>query len=341
MLQVQNRTPFAASLAVFPDPGGVETAYGAVKASFELAGEHPRLASRQAALLGADVYWGDPATSSLRAAGEVTLCKPGTDVLLIGHAIAAAPTEVMQVSLRAGPVDKSVQVYGRRRWVRRAQQWAIGDPEPFERMPLRWELAFGGMGRSVQGRALEQEARNPVGTGFIASDDDRVEGRALPNLEDPREPIEQPHDRPSPAGFGPVAPAWLPRRSRAGTYDASWQRTRAPYLPADFDPRFLNAAPEDQIVPGRLIGGETVEIRGCTAAGHLRFFLPAVRLALQWEFDGRSIDGEAELDTVLIEPDLGRLQMLWRGRLAVDKKVLRLRRLSVDCPGFPAQRKAA
>jgi len=341
MLQVENQTPFAASLAVFPNPAGVETVYGAVKATFDFSSGGPRLASKQAPFLAADVYWGDPAATSLRAAGDVTLSKPATDVLLSGRAIAVSPVGQMDVDLRVGPVAKSLRVFGNRRWIRRGEDWAISDPEPFERMPLRWELAFGGAGPIVEGQPLEHEPRNPVGRGFIASYDDQIADRPLPNLEDASQPIAAPQDRPAPACFAPVAPVWMPRRSYAGTYDETWQRTRAPFLPQDFDPRYLNVAPDGLVAPGLLVGGEEVEISGCTAGGPIRFRLPVATLALQWDFDGRAIDAAVRLETVLIEPDLARLQMTWRSELAVDKKLLRMRRMSVACAEYPPQQEAA
>mgnify|MGYP002150032434 CR=1 FL=1 len=89
MLQVVNHTPFAASLSVFPDPSGVETAYAVVKATFSIGAEGPVPAQPQVPLLAADVFWGDPVTTSLRAAGDFALLKPGTDVLLVGRAVGA------------------------------------------------------------------------------------------------------------------------------------------------------------------------------------------------------------------------------------------------------------
>jgi hypothetical protein len=341
MLQVENQTPFVANLAVFPNLAGVETLYGAVKATFDLSSGKPRLAPKQAPFLATDVYWGDPVKTSLRAAGEIVLSKPATDVLLCGRAVAASPAEKMDVSLRVGPVAKSLRVFGNRRWIRRDKEWGISDSEPFERMPLRWELAFGGTGRIVEGKPPEHEPRNPVGRGFIASYDDQIQDVPLPNLEDPSQPIASPYDRPAPVCFCPVAPVWMPRRAYAGTYDETWKRTRAPFLPLDFDPRYLNVAPPDLGAADWLVGGEDVEIAGCTAGGPMRFRLPIATLALQWDFDGRTIDGAVKLDTVLIEPDQARLQMIWRSELAVDKKLLRMRRMSVTCAEYPPQQEAA
>lgn len=332
MLQVVNATPLPATLAVFANPTGVECAYAAVKASFDFSSGIPRLAARQAAFLATDVYWGDPATSSLRAAADLTLTKPATDILLLGRAIAAGgPVSAMDVSLRVGPVLRTLRVFGNRQWVRHEKGWAISAPEPFERMPLRWELAFGGCTPAIEGKDPEHEPRNPVGRGIVGADEDDFAGRPLPNIEDPADLIATPSDRPAPTGFAPIPPLWQPRQARAGTYDEAWQTRRAPHLPLDFDPLFFNAAPPGLIAPSYLEGGEAVEISGCTAGAALRFALPRLALDLTWDFDGCRIAARPVLDTVLIEPDQGRLQMVWRAELVVDKKLTRLRHVEVRC----------
>ena len=98
--------------SVLADPAGVECAYAAVKASFDLSSGVPRLAVRQAGFLAGDVHWGDPAATSLHAAADLTHLKPATDVLLLGRAVAAGgPVEAMDVSLRVGdPTDPTTQV---------------------------------------------------------------------------------------------------------------------------------------------------------------------------------------------------------------------------------------
>jgi hypothetical protein len=58
------------------------------------------------------------------------------------------------------------------------------------------------------------------------------------------------------AGFGFISPHWQPRAGLAGTYDASWQASRAPLLPVDFDRRHLNAVSPGLVAPGYLRGGE-------------------------------------------------------------------------------------
>ncbi|MBP6339170.1 MAG: DUF2169 domain-containing protein, partial [Vitreoscilla sp.] len=129
MLQVVNHTPFMASLSVFSDPAGVETAYAVVKATFSIGVKGPVLAKPQQPLLATDVFWGDPVGTSLRAAGEFALLKPGTDVLLVGRAIAPRPgTRVADVSVSVGPVTRTVRVFGDRRWQKSLGSWKPSSP---------------------------------------------------------------------------------------------------------------------------------------------------------------------------------------------------------------------
>lgn len=340
MLQVDNQTPFAAALSVFPDVHGVESAYLVVKATFAFTADAPALAPAQLPLLAADVYWGDPQQTSLRAAGEFALPKPATDILLSGRAVAPArETRVADVSLQAGPVRKTVRVFGDRRWERSGNRWQPGEPAVWERMPLRWELAFGGVVPGAEGQpAREWEARNPVGRGlFDVEAAQRTPDSALPplpNLEDPAAPIESSASRPTPTCFAPVAPTWMPRRAHAGTYDDAWTKARAPYLPHDFDSRYFHVAPPELVAPGYLQGGEPVELSGFTQGAPLRFDLPRLTLDANFDFDGKAQRRPLNLETVLFEPDAGRMQMLWRAGLAVDKKLLKLRTVRLRCAEY-------
>jgi hypothetical protein len=330
MLQVVNHTPFSAALSVFPDTAGVETVYAAVKATFNFGAHGPELAEQQVPLLATDVFWGDPITTSLRAAGEFALLKPATDVLLVGRAIAPAPsTRVADVSLRVGPVARVVRVFGDRHWEKSGGSWRPSAPQIWERMPLRWELAWGGVAPTTGGDVPEHEPRNPVGRGIIGGEGAPADRLPLPNLEDPEDLLAKPTDRPTPACFAPISPTWLPRRSHAGTYDEAWLSGRAPYLPEDFDSRFFHVAPPELIAPGFLQGGEPVELIGFTAGAPIRFELPQCGLGLVFDFDGASVPKPPQMETVLFEPDLGRFQMLWRVGLGVDKKLLKLKSLTV------------
>ena len=86
-----------------------------------------------------------------------------------------------------------------------------------------------------------------------------------------------------------------------------------PFLPADFDVRHFQAAPEDQQIDEPRAGEEVV-LLNLTPAGRVRFRLPTdVEVPVAF-FPKR---GEAELrlatlDTVLIEADQGAVCLVWR-----------------------------
>ena len=59
---------------------------------------------------------------------------------------------------------------------------------------------------------------------------------------------------------------WPPRYSYAGTYDQHWIDEVFPFLPADFDDRYYQAAPEDQWIDEPQ-GGEEVVLVNLTPRG--------------------------------------------------------------------------
>jgi hypothetical protein len=220
MLQLQNHTPFKANIAVLPDRAGIDTLYVIVKATLTL---QPKLslAPEQLPVTIADEYYDDPATSSLRAVSEMHIGKPGTDVLVIGHARAENGRAVtrMTAALMVAGRRKDILIIGDRTW---QADGTPSRPAPFEAMPLVWERAFGGVHR-LQDRVLAEE-RNPVGCGFAGERQlAEMKDQPVPNLDDPATPLQKFGQLCTPVCFAPVAPAWLPRRSHAGTYDENWQ----------------------------------------------------------------------------------------------------------------------
>jgi hypothetical protein len=324
MLQLKNASPFQAAIMVLPDRDGVDTLFTVMKGTFTLA-EQPVIADEQVAVNLADAHHGEPGVSSIRVPSDICLGKLGTDVLLSGSAWApdGRPTWQMDVSLRVGPVSKTVRVFADRAWDAGPAGVAMTWLAPFERMPLVWERAFGGREETAAGPRAEP--RNPVGQGFRSSESPRpLGGLRLPNLEDPTALISSWKNAPPPACFAPVAPNWQPRLSYAGTYDDAWKARRAPYLPTDFDPRFFQIAPPQLVANGFLQGGEPAEVRGATPGGWLRFNLPTVRPRVVYSRAAESQERPVTLDTVIVEPDAGRVVMLWRASMTCDKAALKV-----------------
>jgi hypothetical protein len=330
MLQLKNKTPFAASLMLLPDANGIDTLYGVVKGSFQI-GARLALADEQLPVAVTDEHYGEPATSSIRVPSDVCLGKPSTDILLLGSAVAPNDTPAWQVdvSVTVGSCAKAVRVFGDRVWDTSAGVASMAWVAPFVRMPLVWERSFGGSDITDKGPACD--GRNPVGIGFRASGGAKqVRGMAVPNVEDPNALITSPSDAPAPAGFGAVAPHWEPRKAFAGTYDDAWQRCRAPYLPTDFDARFFQSAPTGLVPATPLRGGEPVEILGATPEGALRFALPELGVRLTYRREKEEVERRAVLDTVLIEADARRLVLVWRAALNCDKAALKIREVEAS-----------
>ncbi|MDF1553075.1 MAG: DUF2169 domain-containing protein [Deferrisomatales bacterium] len=330
MLQLKNSSPFEAAITLFPDEAGIDTLYVVVKATFDL-GAGLRVADEQVPPVQADEYWGEPGTSSIKYASEMHLTKPSTDVVLVGQARAPGGRAVQQldVHLSVAERSKSVRIFGNRTW---RDSSSHTPPAPFEAMPLVYERAYGGVHAvETDGGKLLGEERNPVGIGFAGERKaaDFVD-EPLPNLEDPKNLIRTPGDAADPACFGFSAPHWLPRRAYAGTYDEKWQKTRAPYLPGDFDLRFFNAGHPDLVFDRYLKGGEPVRAVNMSPKGPLEFSLPRCALGVKVRISGETSELPAQLETVLIEPDDHRLCMSWRSSVRCDKKALKVEQVDVD-----------
>ena len=331
MLQVRNDTPFVVVLLLFPDEQGIETVYVTVKATFDMRPGGLEVAAVQRPLFVMDEYWGSPEHSSLKYASEAHLMRPGTDVVVIGeaHAPRGCPTDSCPVSVQVGSMRKTLIVSGDRIWRGGTVSPRISPPEPFLKLPLVYERAFGGKHETRAGNWV-YEPRNPVGTGFRGkrSASEMLEMR-LPNLEDPAERITSITDSPAPVGFGYTASSWDPRRTFAGTYDQAWQTHRAPYLPLDFKPAFFEAASPGLHSPRPLTGGEPVELVNLSPSGAARFRLPRCELRAAVRVASSEEHPPLLLDRVLIEPGASRLCMLWRGAVPCDKRVLKVREAHV------------
>ena len=333
MLQLKNATPYEASINLFADPEGIDTLYVVVKGTYHLAGA-PKLAEEQVPVVAADEYRDDPASSSLIHVSELHLAKPSTDVVLVGQAWAprSRAVEQLDVTVAVAERSKTVRVFGDRKWNGGILGVSISAPVPFESMPLVYERAFGGTHKTdPDSETALAEERNPIGVGFRGKRKPKeMVGEPLPNLEDPERLIKKPGDPVTPAGFGFIAPSWLPRRTYAGTYDEAWQKKRAPILPEDFDPRFFNAAHPDLTFDRFLEGGEQVQVENVNPRGPLKFRLPRCGADLEVLMDGEAQHPELNLETVLIEPDDERLCLTWRAALPCDKKAVKVQEIRIE-----------
>jgi hypothetical protein len=337
MLQLDNRTPYAAERTIVMDKAGEKHWVVVVKATYDIAvNGATTLSENQTPAFYSAEHVGEPGKSSIRFEADLVPTKSATDVLVNGHAYAprGRPVDAVDVSVLVGPLKKRLRVIGDRHWGR----GILGGVGPslaskFERMPITFERAFGGWDTTDPDPAKQRlYSKNPIGCGF-ATKEQHLAGRLLPNVEDPSHLISAWDDRPAPAGFGAIASYWSPRLEFGGTYDEAWMEKKSPLLPDDFDDRFYQCALPDQQVSGHLRGGEAVALQNLTESGNLKFSLPKVYLNFVTVFGSRRDEHRASLQTVVIEPDAPQVILVWQTSLAchhlldqLDETIIREKR---------------
>jgi hypothetical protein len=224
---------------------------------------------------------------------------------------------------------KTFAVTGNRVWRSGLVGVSATAPEPFEVMKISYDNAFGGVDSSKDDpKDVKTYLENPIGRGYSYFKNG-IDGHPLPNTEELGKPVENPAGSYRPMSLGPIGRNWQPRVRFAGTYDKDWLETRAPFWPDDFDYRYFQAAPAEQQIP-HPVGGEEVVLRNLTADGHVSFKLPRLSMPVVLiPHRGRSQDIEAVIDTILIEPDLGRFMLTWRITYPVRKTLFDLLRIVV------------
>ena len=333
-----NHTPFAVERAFVRDRKGGEVWLLAVRATFEVRPDGTlKRAQEQLPVARAASYLGEPGRSSLKYDSDLILTKGCVDLLVHGHAYAPGgrPVEMVDVGVRCGKWAKSLRVHGERVW--RHATSGVGlvasRAKPFEKMPITYERAWGGIEPGAKADEPGSGAvSNPVGSGFARKPQLLLE-RLVPNIEDPRTPIVPGPGPQAPAGFGPLAPHWSPRIGFAGTYDDKWKQSRAPLLPEDFDERFFRAAPPDQQLPRFASDGQVIEFANLTASGRLRIVLPRIQISAETIFGNGQADHEVVLHTVVFEPDHPRVQMVWHSALPCQGREHLLERSIISWEG--------
>lgn len=318
-----------------------------LKRTFEIVPDGDcRRAGEDAPLFGGDVHWGDTLNSTVRHECDLVPFRLATDVYVDGAVYAPGGRAVRrcEAMLRVGGHERLLSVSGERSVALAGTRPVFSEPEPFERMPLRYERAYGGIDVRSQPGASWPYPPNPLGRGFvIGADAAALDGLALPNLEDPARPLSPDnlavgrHDawerQPEPANFGCYPrTAWY-RARFAGVMpaDRAFERaTRAHYAKlvppeardayvdngfADMDFRFFSAASAGLAIP-YLEPGEPIVTRSLVPEGELAFALPADRPRLRIDIGEGGVEPTVVVHTVLLRLDERRVDVTWRA--AVD-----------------------
>lgn len=334
-MQIVNQTPFVAGWTQGFGPDCRERVVVAVRATYRLesAGEpEPLLAETQAPLLEADVFGDDPAFDAPRFENDFALFKPRCDVLLRGcaHAPNGVPAPTIEVALRVGACQKAFRVTGPRVWSRTLMDGARASPPvPFIDQEISYDVAFGGTDiHPTDPSKIRSYLPNPCGSGYCQFSAN-LDQMALAVTEAIDDPITRPDGNYSPMAFGPLGRHWVPRLGYAGTYDQRWRENKLPFLPDDFDWQYFQAAPLDQQIPYPS-GGESIVLLNLGASGPIVTRVPERGVTVVFvRHRGEALTRPANLDTLLLEPELDRMTLVWRATCPMKRDVFELREMVV------------
>jgi hypothetical protein len=338
-MNIDNNTPFTVGTLLWEDLKGKSRLTVIVKGTFSLKTGEAVNADEQLPVFTADEHYGDDPLASVRFESDLAPYKPFADIALVGHAYApdGKPVSKLDIGLRVGEIQKVVRVFGDRKWrfpSRLSLIPIISSPKYFITRELIYENSYGGIDESTARYCKE----NPIGRGFIGKKTKQaIQGKPLPNIEDPRKLISSWRSRPKPVGFGFYGRGWWPRLRHAGTYDEKHEKERAPELPVDFSYGIFNGAHPDLQVKGYLRGDEPVVLKNLSPDPIIRLKLPGVFpkiVVSKWTvppddwiekkaMEGQEVNLEqvptneeivkSVLDTLVFVPDKGIFYEVFRG----------------------------
>jgi len=323
-MELINATRMVAGYTMGMDPDGREYLVVVVKGTFDIPtdGGEAKLSAVQQPLIAADTFTGEPGFSAPVYESEYCLTKPKCDVLLIGNAYAPGgkPASQARCGFKVGSLSKVIDVFGDRTWSGLGN--APSRPEPFVRMPITYDRAFGGCDNSKPEKA-KAFLENPVGMGFWPNlTREELEQKFVPNLQEPDKSYSSPRDTYKPVSFGPLGRSWLPRLHYAGTFDETWMEQDFPFLPRDFDTRYNQAAPPDQQI-AYLAGGEEVVLINVTPDSRRVFSLPVLDFPVEYtDVKFRRSTQRPVIDTLMLEPDAGTLSIVMRASFPLQRSML-------------------
>ncbi len=266
-----------------------------VKSTFAFAQDAAMTRVEPQPILRAEVHHGKHPTRSVQFTSDLVPYLPQADVLFTGHAHARAGGIVQAQLVRLEIFDGA----GAQPLLNKAL--LVQDPKGFDRMPLVYERAFGGLGSQD----------NPLGTGAMA-------GSPEPNIVNPMDPKRV-------ASFGPIGRIWPARKRLLGKTPRSALDADIAELPRSFDWTYYQAAPPEQRID-YLKGDEWILLEGLhPTMSRLQMQLPGAR-GLAW-VDGLADFGVPEghevilnADTLRIDGDEQRCTMVWRAAFSVPSE---------------------
>lgn len=317
-------------------------------------------------LVPGDEHFGDPMNTVVQYESDFVPFKLATDVVLNGAAQApdGRPVQDLEASVTVGEATKRVLVLGDRLSLfREGRAPVFTDPAPFVVMPVRYDLAFGGVDVWSDLKIPSAYGHNHLGRGFMVRNArEVVDRRPLPNIEDPDDRLTPERiccghfvhmdQLPPPQGFGWIMKYWRPRALLAGVMPADaalarelratfrravprdqlamYDQTELP--PMDF--RFFNGASPGLVLP-YLRGDEVVCLRHLSHEAELTFGLPGEAPRIAIDIGAGPAATETVLQTVMIRMEDGEVDLVWRGAVEYPGPdwLPSMRRLVVEVEG--------
>ena len=235
--------------------------------------------------------------------GDFACQKPGIDLMVLGHVYAPGGSRVKQmtVRLKVGAEEKSLLVFGDRRWVKKKQQLVVSDPVPFTTMPLSYAKAYGGLAQALGYKV--PNGYNPEGKGYALEEKYTV-NMELPNIEDPNDRIKTWQNQPIPAGYAPVSVSTMFTVIRGIEFDSEKMEQR---VKPDV---FQSAHPN--LVFSQIPAGTMIRLEGMTSRDSIHFRMPNLEAEVGVELGGKNYKPPGKVDTVCIFPDERRCYLIHR-----------------------------
>ncbi len=323
-MELINQTPMPANLVVGRGVGSRRRGVLIVKATYrldvrgfdvDLEAPHPVLKDDVETELGL-------VPSDLRFSGP----RDELEVLVLGAAYPAAGERACVVELRIGELRRRLHVSGERFWVGRGADAVISEPQPFARMPLTWERAFGGTADvqvDASARVPVSSPLNPRGMGFDA--ERWVDALVAGGMRDPSLPrapatrrlpnVEHPDDRVASWDDEPLPYCWATLPIDSGLREQlRYEARQAGRTP----PRELSRAHPDLTMPAPA-PGTPIELRGCTPSGApFAFRMPASGVRADYAIGARAGTLELRPQTMVLMPEEQRVTVTFRAYFRFD-----------------------
>ena len=338
MLQLENTTPFKATIAVLPDRAGIDTLYVVVKATLEI---RPKLS------LAEEQVPVDPRRRVLRRSGDLEPARTVRDAHRQAGHRRAAGRQRLGAGGAAGPADAGLgrgrgtsEDDARHRRSHLARRTAVGSAAVridaarlgarVRRVPsARRDRA----GRGAQSRRLRicrrTTGRRPEGS----TPPPNLEGQPLPNSRIRRRRFSRPARSRRP-------PAWRRSRRRgcrvarlpAPTTSAGSAAARP--ICRTISTRASFSAPR-RSSPSIAICRRRARCRstGASPDGPIAFTVPDPRLVVAVTVAGATEEPPAHLETLSIEPDENRACFTWRAAVPCDRRALKVEKIVVSRAG--------